>query len=140
MRKFIARNEEEMVKVGEEIAKTVVGGEVYGLIGELGAGKTTLVRAIVSALGSPAKVKSPTFSIMNEYPIENHGDIKKIQHIDMYRFENPLELEALAMEDWRNDAVTFVEWPNIFEERAFPVRKEIRITVDEDRVRTITVV
>lgn len=137
MRKFTAKNEEEMRGVGEEIARGLVGGDVYGLIGPLGAGKTTLVRAIVAALGSEAKVKSPTFAIMNEYPIEGHGKIRKVQHLDLYRFESPVELEAIAMDDWAKDTVTFVEWPDVFEERAFPLRHEIRIVVDDQGVRTL---
>ena len=139
MRRFEAKNEQDMARVGEEIANMLEAGDVYGLIGELGAGKTTLVRAIVAALGSQAKVKSPTFSIMNEYPVESHSAIKKVQHLDFYRFENPLELEALAMGDWRKDTVTFIEWPDIFEERAFPVRHEIRIEVTKDGMRHIEV-
>ncbi len=140
MRKYNAKTVEEMMGVGEEIARNLEGGDVYGLIGDLGAGKTTLVRAIVAALGSEAKVKSPTFSIMNEYPVEGHGTIKKVQHLDLYRFENPIELEALAMGDWRKDTVTLVEWPNIFEERAFPLRREIRITVETGGVRQIEII
>lgn len=137
MRKFTAANEEEMRLVAEEIAKELEGGDVYGLIGPLGAGKTTLVRHVVAALGSSARVKSPTFAIMNEYPIEGHKTIRKVQHLDLYRFESPVELEAIAMDDWSHDAVTFIEWPDIFEERAFPMRREIRIAVDDQGVRTL---
>lgn len=140
MYKFTAANLEEMDKVAEEIVPLLEPGGVYGLIGQLGAGKTTLVKALVAALGSEARVKSPTFAIMNEYPIEGHGAIKKVQHLDLYRFEDPVELEALAMEDWPKNAVTFVEWPDIFEERAFPVRSEIRITVNENGARIIEVI
>lgn len=139
MGKYTAKTIEDMQRIGEEIAASLVPGDVFGLIGELGAGKTTLVRTIVGALGSPATVKSPTFSIMNEYPIEGHASIKKVHHLDLYRFSDPVELEALAMEDWPQDVVAFIEWPDIFEERAFPLRREIRIDVDLEGVRTITV-
>lgn len=139
MRKFTANDLNDLARIGGELADMMEGGQVYGLIGDLGAGKTALVREIVAALGSSARVKSPTFSIMNEYPIEGHGDITMVHHLDLYRFEDPVELEALAMGDLDEHTLTFVEWPNIFEERAFPVRNEIRIEVDDEGVRTITV-
>lgn len=136
MREFIAKNEEELRELALQIKNELKGGEMIGLIGELGAGKTTLVRALVNSMGSEVRVKSPTFAIANEYPVDLRG-IKMIRHLDLYRFEDPSELEALTF-DRNDEVVTLVEWPNIFEERAFPVEHEIRIEVLENGERKIS--
>jgi len=74
------------------------------------------VRGVAEALGCKVKVKSPTFTVMNEYPVDN-DKIKKIVHADFYRFEDPAHLEALALGDYSDDdIVIFVEWPDIFGE------------------------
>lgn len=137
MRKFEVKEEFQLPTVASEIAKSIKPGMVIGFIGDLGAGKTTLIRQLVHFFDDSIKVKSPTFSLVNEYHVNNSG-IKTIKHLDLYRFENPVELEALALEQ-ENDTVTFVEWPNIFEERSFPVHEEIRIEVADDDSRIIHV-
>lgn len=139
MREFLIKNENELAGVARELVSGLKGGENIGLIGDLGAGKTTLVRAMVGALGSVDRVKSPTFAIVNEYKIDSGElaeNIKMVRHMDLYRFESPVELEALAF-DHDEDVVTFVEWPNIFEERSFPVEHEIRIEALADGSRLI---
>lgn len=104
---------EETQQVAKEFASTLKGGEVISLIGDLGAGKTTFVRGLVEALGGTARVKSPTFTVMNEYPVEA-GPIRRVVHIDFYRFENENELPALSLDDERrSDTVILAEWPNV---------------------------
>lgn len=137
MRTFEVKEEFQLQTVASEIAASIKPGMTIGFIGDLGAGKTTLIRHLVHYFDDSIKVKSPTFSLVNEYPINKNG-IKTIKHLDLYRFENPVELEALALEVER-DVVTFVEWPNIFEERAFPLHQEIRIEVQDDDSRIINV-
>ncbi len=138
MKDYIARGEEETKKLAATFVKTLQPGDVIGLIGDLGAGKTTFVRGIVEALGSSVRVKSPTFTVMNEYPIDNHT-IKKVLHMDLYRFQNPIELEAIAFDqNEHNDDVIFVEWPDIFDERAFPIRREVYFSVEGPDTRKIT--
>jgi tRNA threonylcarbamoyladenosine biosynthesis protein TsaE len=134
MKKYSVANESELLELAEEFTKTLEGGDVIGLIGPLGAGKTTFVRGIVRALGGTQKVKSPTFTVMNEYSLP-HPEIAKVVHMDWYRFQDPVELEALALEDVDPSSLTFIEWPDVFEERAFPLRREVRIDFDgEGRV------
>lgn len=118
---------EETQQVARDFAATLKGGEVISLIGDLGAGKTTFTRGLVEALGGTARVKSPTFTVMNEYPV-NAGAIKRVVHIDFYRFENENELPALSLEDERRpDTVILAEWPNIFKENIF--QSAINITL-----------
>lgn len=103
----------ETQKIAADFAAQLKGGEFISLIGELGAGKTTFVRGLVEALGGTARVKSPTFTVMNEYPV-SCGAIKRVIHIDFYRFTDQAELSALELEDERRpDTIILAEWPNV---------------------------
>jgi len=111
---YTSHSAEETQKIAADFAQTLKGGEFVSLIGDLGAGKTTFTRGLVQALGGTVRVKSPTFTVMNEYPVD-HATIKRIVHIDFYRFTDTSELGALSLEDERRpDTVILAEWPNIF--------------------------
>ncbi len=106
------KNEQETQVVAQEFASTLKGGEVVYLHGDLGAGKTTFVRAAARALGFTEPVRSPTFTIVNRYEV-THPTIKQILHVDLYRIEDASELVPLALEEelGRSEVVTFIEWP-----------------------------
>ena len=77
---------------------------------EMGAGKTTLIKALVKALGSNDAVSSPTFSLVNEY----YSKTETIYHFDLYRVEDENELYDIGIEDYLNtEAYLFVEWPEV---------------------------
>lgn len=81
---------------------------VVFLEGELGAGKTTFVRACLQALGETGKIKSPTYTILESYAIKNW----QILHLDLYRLVDPEELLFLGIEDYLlPDTIFFIEWP-----------------------------
>jgi len=126
-------------EIAAEFARKLQGGEFVELVGDLGAGKTVFVRGMVEALGSDARVKSPTFTIMNEYPVQ--GDhVKKIVHLDLYRFKDESELSALELEDYINDkTVICVEWPDIFGKTPFEPTHRINIEHVDEQVREITI-
>jgi tRNA threonylcarbamoyl adenosine modification protein YjeE len=90
------------------LAATLRPGDVVALSGNLGAGKTTFIRALVAALhGSDAAVSSPTFVFRQRYP-----GTPPIEHVDVFRVENPAEAADLGLEDaFAPDAITLVEWP-----------------------------
>lgn len=112
---YTTHSAEETQKIAAEFAATLKGGEFISLIGDLGAGKTTFVRGLVEALGGTVRVKSPTFTVMNEYPVDA-GAIKRVVHIDFYRFTDATELEALSLDDERRpDTVILAEWPNVLD-------------------------
>lgn len=109
---YTTRSEEETKKIAQEFGNNLHGGELIFLYGDLGAGKTTFVRGVAESMGFDQPVRSPSFTIVNRYPIE-HKTIKKILHVDLYRIDDPAEIETLALEEevGKLDTITFIEWP-----------------------------
>ncbi len=103
---------EATLGAGARLAAALAGGDAVALIGDLGAGKTTLVSGLVAALGGPAAA-SPTFSLVNEYP----GGRLVVWHIDLYRIEREAELRELGLDDMLGNrrGVTLVEWADKFD-------------------------
>lgn len=99
-------------RAGAALARTVEGGDAIALIGDLGAGKTTLVAGLVAALGGGA-ASSPTFSLVNEYP----GGRLRVWHVDLYRIERAAELPELGLDDVIGDprGIVIVEWADKFD-------------------------
>lgn len=94
---------------GARIAAQLRAGDVVALEGGLGAGKTTLARAILAALGHAGEVPSPTFTIIETYaapPLR-----LPVVHADFYRLEDPRELAEIGLDDYREGAVLLAEWP-----------------------------
>jgi tRNA threonylcarbamoyladenosine biosynthesis protein TsaE len=93
---------------GARLAPFLEGGMIVTLSGELGAGKTTLVRGCLRGLGWMGPVKSPTYTLVEHYPFSS----LYFYHFDFYRFTDPDEWETAGLADcFRDDAVCFVEWP-----------------------------
>ena len=93
---------------GARLARELRGGMVIAVAGELGAGKTTLVRGALRALGWTARVKSPTYTLVEYYPLSS----LYFYHFDFYRFADPSEWETAGLaEFFRSDAACVVEWP-----------------------------
>ena len=93
---------------GARLASALRGGMVIAISGELGAGKTTLVRGCLRALGWSAPVKSPTYMLVEEYPLSS----LYFYHFDFYRFTDPSEWETAGLADcFGPEAVCLIEWP-----------------------------
>lgn len=138
---FVTNSAEETQKIAAEFAADLHGGEVIALLGDLGAGKTTFTQGLAAALGSTARVKSPTFTVMQEYPAQ-YGSIRKLVHIDFYRFEEDEEVRALELDDYRAlDTVIIAEWPNKisdFQDKADYLVEFIQTASENERKITIS--
>ena len=93
---------------GARLASRLANGMIVTLSGELGAGKTTLVRGCLRALGFTGRVKSPTYMLVEHYPLSS----LYLYHIDFYRFDDLAEWDDAGLaECFRDDAACLVEWP-----------------------------
>ncbi len=105
---FELPDEASTQRLGEALAPALQPGTVVFLEGDLGAGKTTLSRALIRALGHAGPVKSPTYSLVEVYVISS----LYLYHFDFYRFESPEEFLDAGFDEYFNDAsVCLVEWP-----------------------------
>lgn len=126
---------EDTMEVGSWLAKVLKAGDTVALAGQLGAGKTTLVRGLVRGLGFNGRVRSPSFTLMNEYPTT-----PRVRHADLYRLGDTSELIGLGFDDEDDsDAILLVEWADRFEEEwGLPThRVTLVVTGDEGEGREI---
>ncbi len=130
----ITTSAEETIGWGREFAARLKAPVVVLLLGELGSGKTTLTKGIVSGLGAAAEdeVTSPTFTLVHVY-----GKDAKVYHADLYRIENFHDFETLGMEDvFENPAVVILEWAERFPLRSPWPQIRVRLEhLDGDRRR-----
>lgn len=96
-----------MAALGARIAAQLRPGDVVALSGPVGAGKTTLARAIIAAAGYRGEVPSPTFTIIETYP----GCTPALVHADFYRLDDPQEAAELGLDEYRENAALIAEWP-----------------------------
>ncbi len=127
-KKLTLRSLEDTKNLGQEIAKEILKRKdksafIVFLNGDLGTGKTTLVKEIIFALGIKEKVKSPTFTIIEPYELND----KNIYHIDLYRINDPSELEIIGLREYLNEseAIIFIEWP----EKSFGFLKKFDLKI-----------
>jgi tRNA threonylcarbamoyladenosine biosynthesis protein TsaE len=122
---FVSHSSEETIAKGREIAAGLRPPVIVMLSGELGSGKTTLTKGIISGLGAAPEedVTSPTFTLVHVF--HNHWTV---YHVDLYRVENMSDLESLGLEDALEEpAVVIVEWSERFAYRTDWPRVEIRL-------------
>ena len=108
MATHISHSPAETEALGEAWGRAAVSGLVIGLTGDLGAGKTQLVKGLARGLGVTARVHSPTFTLVNEYP----GGRLPLFHLDLYRLETRGQIIAAGLEDflYEPDGVAVIEW------------------------------
>jgi tRNA threonylcarbamoyladenosine biosynthesis protein TsaE len=136
-RRYASRDPARTRAIGAELAREARPGDVLGLVGELGAGKTVFVRGFVEGLGGdPAQVRSPTFTLMNLYDAD-----MPIHHFDLYRLGAAGELDGIGFVEFaRGDGVSLVEWADRIPEMAGEVTRWVRIdfgTGDDDRAISV---
>ncbi|MBU0619595.1 tRNA (adenosine(37)-N6)-threonylcarbamoyltransferase complex ATPase subunit type 1 TsaE [Patescibacteria group bacterium] len=109
--KIITNSEKETFELGKKFVKKIKPGDIIGLIGDLGAGKTIFAKGIADGLGVKQNINSPTFVIMKIYKI-NTSQIKQFCHIDTYRLKHAQDLINIGADEYFNQphAVTIIEW------------------------------
>jgi tRNA threonylcarbamoyladenosine biosynthesis protein TsaE len=119
------------------ILKFAGGRKVFAFHGEMGSGKTTIIKALCGELGSHDSFSSPSYSIVNEYLVEPGKE--KIYHIDLYRLKSLDEALAIGIEEYMNgDSYCFIEWPDLVEGLLPENVVEVTIT-HEDNTREIAI-
>ncbi len=104
---LISHSPGDTESLGEQWGRAATPGLVIALSGDLGAGKTQLVRGLARGLGCPARVHSPTFTLVNEYG----GGRLRLFHLDLYRLETPEQIRSAGIEEFlRPDGVAVIEW------------------------------
>ena len=120
---------------GARLAALVRPGDAIALSGPLGAGKTSLARGLLAALGLAGEAPSPSFAIVQPYaPPETR---LPVLHVDLYRIEQPGELDELGLDDERAESLLLVEWPERAPER-FADALWLRLAIDEGGGRSLT--
>jgi tRNA threonylcarbamoyladenosine biosynthesis protein TsaE len=138
LREIITHSAEETIAFGRTLAGLLVPPKLVLLRGDLGAGKTTLVKGIAGAFAAAAEedVTSPTFTLIHEY----RGPKATLYHIDLYRIDTPRELETLALDDLRSEnAILLIEWGEKFSWLAMERDVEISFERNGETDRTIRV-
>jgi tRNA threonylcarbamoyladenosine biosynthesis protein TsaE len=132
---FTTHSESETAAVGRDLGATLDAESVVLLFGDLGAGKTAFVRGFAEGLGAdPADVSSPTFTLIQEY----RGGRLPLLHVDLYRLDDPREIDELGLDELGTGAVLAIEWAE-----KLPGGREhaigVRITLEDGDTRTIEI-
>ena len=132
---FESKSLSDTESVGQQIASALTFPSCVYLDAGMGAGKTTLTKSIINSLGYQGEVTSPTYNLIQEYPVNNG----MVYHMDLYRLQDPEELSFLALEDlWSDQSIFLIEWPQNGEGYLSPASHIIRIEKDtETNVRSI---
>jgi tRNA threonylcarbamoyladenosine biosynthesis protein TsaE len=127
----------ELPHVAKEIARQVDRTRVWLFYGDLGSGKTTLIKLLGSALGVEDAMSSPTFSIVNEYHCREFG---KAYHFDFYRIRSEMEALDIGIEEYFDSGYPcFIEWPEKIPSFLPEIRGEVTIRIDNETERTIAI-
>ncbi len=133
-----SESEAQTRRAGEDLASSLVAGDIVACYGDLGTGKTRFIQGVCHGLGVGEHVASPTFTIVNEY----RGSRMPVYHFDFYRLRSALELRQIGFSDYlvRGDGVSLIEWPEKVTSELPPGRYDVRIAfgdVPEERVISI---
>ncbi|MBM4157554.1 MAG: tRNA (adenosine(37)-N6)-threonylcarbamoyltransferase complex ATPase subunit type 1 TsaE [Ignavibacteria bacterium] len=144
MKRLISTSPEITVRFGYEYAKTLKNTDILGLIGELGSGKTCLVRGIAKYFRITDDIISPTFLILNQYkginPL-NHTNII-INHFDFYRLKSYEELHSIGFDEYISDmnAINIIEWPSLLLNEKFKMKQWKKIILKHGKESNIRII
>lgn len=133
---MILHTPEDSLALGRRLAELARPGDVIALSGQLGAGKTSIARGLLAALGLEGEAPSPSFAIVQPYePPEVRFPVL---HVDLYRLDDPSEAEELGLDDARYDSLLIVEWPERLGEAAWHDALWLSLDVAPDGARVLT--
>lgn len=125
-----------MLALGGRIAALVRAGDLIALDGGLGAGKTTLARGILAALGLAGEAPSPSFALVQPYDVP---EVRlPVTHVDLYRLDDAAEVDELGLDDYLADSLLIIEWPDRMGTRLWPHALRLAIAVEPDGARCLT--
>ena len=133
--KIVIRDKKHLTTAAKELLNHAAGKKIFAFYGSMGAGKTTLIKAICRELGALDIVTSPTFTLVNEYRTSPGNSV---YHIDFYRINKQEEVYDFGIEEYlTGDSYCFMEWPELIEEILPPDTLRIRITVGDNEERIL---
>lgn len=132
---FISNSVNKTAAIAKDFADVLEKGDCVLMIGDLGAGKTTFTKALVAGLGIPEIVRSPSFTLMNEY--KNDG--LKVYHFDFYRVNDISEIETIGWDEYiLGDGISIVEWAERVKDVWPDVRWEVYFEYVDEKKRKIS--
>ena len=135
--KILIKDKRHLSSGAKKLLKHYGENKIFAFYGSMGAGKTTIIKAICEALGAVDIISSPTFTLINEYKT-SRGET--LYHIDFYRIKKQEEVFDFGVEEYLSgDSYCFMEWPELVEEILPPGTVRVRITVDDDEQRTLLI-
>jgi len=140
VKSIFSHSEEETRTFGREIGKGLSKGDIIALFGELGAGKTVLVKGICEGLGITEGVKSPSFTIVREYiPRKPRQSTNKVYHIDLYRITDPSTILVQEIYEYlrERNGICIIEWADRIEDVLPPDTIKIYIKIINETTREI---
>jgi tRNA threonylcarbamoyladenosine biosynthesis protein TsaE len=133
--KIIIKDKKHLTAAAKKLLKYCGENKIFAFYGSMGAGKTTIIKAICEVLGAIDIISSPTFTLVNEYKTSGG---ETLYHIDFYRIKKQEEVFDFGIEEYLTGySYCFMEWPELVEEILPPETVKIRITVDDHEQRTI---
>lgn len=134
---IVIKDKKHLHSAARELLKLNDGKKIFAFYGGMGAGKTTIIKAICEELGAIDIISSPTFTLVNEYKTEKG---ETIYHIDFYRIKKQEEVFDFGVEEYlTGDSWCFMEWPGLVEEILPPETVKVCITVDDNEQRILSI-
>jgi tRNA threonylcarbamoyladenosine biosynthesis protein TsaE len=134
---IVIRNKKHLPGAAEKFLKQFPKNRIFAFYGSMGAGKTTIIKAICEALGAVDIISSPTFTLVNEYRTVK-GDT--LYHIDFYRIKKQEEVFDFGIEEYLSgESYCFMEWPELVEDLLPDGTIKVKISVDDNEQRTLLI-